>query len=130
MPDAATVAQSTGTVSIIVQAGSLGALLFVIWAIVFKVLPELTRFIESAQQRFAETIKTHEDDHRAEVRTLIDAHKEGLDKVAAAAERNTDAVMSMQHQLAAQSELLRAAAGRRQNDNPEGLASVGTTRAR
>ena len=70
----------TDLVAVIVQTGAVGLLFFVIWAVVFKAMPENRNAITTLQENFIDAVERHEDSHREEVKTIIEGHKEAVSR--------------------------------------------------
>ena len=67
--------------SIVVQAGAIGVLIFGIWILGFKVIPENRKAMDMIQTNFLTALRDHEDGHRTEVNTLIEGHKTAVDRI-------------------------------------------------
>ena len=90
-------------IALIVQTGAVGLAGFIVWVIAFKALPENRKAINQLQDNFIAAIERHEESHRAEVKTIVDAHTQGQDE-------RLRMLNTMQQDMAKQTEILRSTA--------------------
>ena len=96
-------------VELLVQAGALGLLFFVLWAFVFRVMPDNRKAYDKMQENFIAAIERHEKGHRDEMTTICNAHERSLDKVTAGHDARTKMLIEMKQQIKVSTDLTKAA---------------------
>lgn len=95
-------------VELLVQAGALGLLFFVLWAFIFRVMPENRKANELLQENFISAIERHEVGHRDEITTIVKSHERALDKATAGQEARTAMLAEMKTHMKAQTDLIKS----------------------
>lgn len=90
------------------DAGALGALVIVILALFMKVWPAYLEQIRQLVDKFDSALERHEHDHRTEMHTMAEAHKNALEAVARGQDRRTELLNDMAAQMKAQTVLIQS----------------------
>lgn len=90
------------------DAGALGVIVLFGSILLLKVWPAYLGQIKELVDKFDSALERHEDDHRTEMHTMAEAHRNALEAVARGQDRRTELLNQMAAQMQAQTVLIQS----------------------